>query len=192
MPHNILLYYKPLAMSVRTKQVDDYIAKAQDFAKPILVHLRDIIHAACPEVEEKIKWGCPHFGYKGPFCHMAAFKQHCAFGFWKAALMTAGKDFKANQEHAMGSLGQIKSLKDLPADKMLKTWLKEAMQLNDANIKVAKAKPTEKKDVVVPDYFTKALSKNKAAQKVFKDFSPSCKREYVEWINGSQDRRNPR
>ncbi|HET6569613.1 MAG TPA: DUF1801 domain-containing protein, partial [Rhodothermales bacterium] len=87
-------------MGTRDPRVDAYIGRAADFAKPILTHLREVVHAACPDVEEAIKWGAPHFTYHGMLCHMAAFKQHCAFGFWRGALVT-GPDESASK-HAMG------------------------------------------------------------------------------------------
>ena len=69
-------------------RIDAYIAKSAPFAQPILIHLRKLVHKACPQAEEKMKWSMPHFDYKGEMmCSMAAFKQHCSFGFWKAALM---------------------------------------------------------------------------------------------------------
>ena len=171
-------------MATKNSQVDKYIANAAEFAKPILWHLRELVHKACPEVAEKIKWGFPHFDYKGMMCSMASFKHHCAFSFWKAPVM---KDKKlmanAKSETAMGHLGRITSLKDLPSDKVLLSYIKEAKKLNDDGVKLS-AKPiaNEKKELVVPDYFQKALKKNKSALKTFEDFSPSHKREYVEWI----------
>lgn len=164
-------------------QIDHYILKAQPFAQPILNHLRALIHHACPEVEERLKWSCPHFDYKGgPMANMAAFKQHCAFGFWKAALM---KDKvlleNAKEEKAMGHLGRITSLKDLPSDKKIIAWIKEAMKLNDEGMKVPK-KIIPKAEIKAPDYFIAALKKNKKAQQAYEAFSASCKREYLEWI----------
>jgi uncharacterized protein YdeI (YjbR/CyaY-like superfamily) len=114
---------------------------------------------------------------------MAAFKQHASFGFWKAALM---KDpvlaETAKSEVAMGHLGRISSLKDLPPDKKMAAWIKEAMKLNDQGIKVVKPKTTEKKELVVPGYFIKALGKNKKAKQVFDNFAYSHKKEYLQWI----------
>jgi uncharacterized protein YdeI (YjbR/CyaY-like superfamily) len=169
-------------MGKRDKRIDTYILKSADFAIPILNHLRELIHAACPEVEETMKWSFPHFDYKGTMCSMASFKQHCAFGFWKAALM---KDKtlvdNAKRETAMGHLGRITSLKDLPTDKKMIAYIKEAMKLNVAGVKVEKVKMA-KKEIPIPDYFAKALAKNKKAKKVFDDFSPSHRREYLEWI----------
>lgn len=171
-------------MGKKTKEVDAYISKSADFAKPILNHIRNLVHKTCPAVEEKIKWGNPHFDYhNGPMCHMAAFKQHCAMGFWKAAMMKDGSLVEnAKAETAMGHLGKITSLKDLPADKQLVAWIKEAMKLNEEGIKLAPKKTTEKKELVVPDYFSKALSKNKKALKTFTEYPYSHKKEYLQWI----------
>lgn len=171
-------------MGKKDPRVDAYIAKSQEFAKPILEHFRELVHKACPDVEETIKLGFASFDYKGPYCTMASFKQHCAIGFWKAALM---KDTKlianAKSESAMGHLGRITSLKDLPKDKELIAYLKEAAKLNADGVKLpVKPKSKEPKELVVPDYFTKALKKNKKALETFTNFSYSKKKDYVEWI----------
>jgi uncharacterized protein YdeI (YjbR/CyaY-like superfamily) len=171
-------------MPIKDARIDLYISKSAEFAKPILIHLRELVHIACPDVEETIKWSFASFDYKGPMCSMASFKQHCAFGFWKASLM---KDKtlvgNAELESAMGHYGKITSLKDLPPDKKIIAHIKEAMMLNDKGIKVPPRKATTtKKEIVVPVYFLKQLKKNKKALATFESFSPSHKREYVEWI----------
>ena len=184
-------------MANKEKVIDNYIAKSAGFAKPILNHIRQLVHEACPAVEEKMKWSFPHFDYKGEMmCSMAAFKQHAVFGFWKAALM---KDpvlvENARSEAAMGHVGRLTSVKDLPADKKMLGWIKEAMQLTDKGIKLpAKAKAADKKELVVPDYFEKALSKNKKAKLVFENYAWSHKKEYLEWITGAktEETRNKR
>ncbi|MBI3123579.1 MAG: YdeI/OmpD-associated family protein [Ignavibacteriales bacterium] len=183
-------------MGKKDPRVDAYIAKSQEFAKPILEHFRELVHKACPDVEETIKWGFASFDYKGPYCSMASFKQHCAIGFWKATLM---KDTKlianAKSESAMGHLGRITSLKDLPKDKELIAYLKEAAKLNADGVKLpAKPKSKEPKELVVPDYFTKALKKNKKALGTFTNFSYSRKKDYVEWITEAktEETRNKR
>ncbi|MEJ5262359.1 MAG: YdeI/OmpD-associated family protein [Ignavibacterium sp.] len=172
-------------MAHKDSRIDLYISKSADFAKPILNHLRQIIHSACPDVQETIKWGFPHFVYKDEIlCSMASFKQHCAFGFWKASLMkdkTLTKN--AESESAMGHYGKITSLKDLPPDKKIISHIKEAMMLNEKGIKLQKKKITKaKSEIIVPDFFLNRLKKNKQALKTFEAFSPSHKREYVEWI----------
>jgi len=171
-------------MSTKDPRIDLYIYNVADFARPILLHLRELIHVACPDVEETIKWSFASFDYKGPMCSMASFKQHCAFGFWKASLMkdkTLTKN--AESESAMGHYGKITSLKDLPPDKKIIAHIKEAMMLNEKGIKLPPKKvTTAKKEIIVPDYFLKQLKKNKKAFATFHSFSPSHKREYVEWI----------
>lgn len=173
-------------MGKKDTRVDAYIEKAQPFAKPILNHLREIVHKGCQDIEETVKWGMPSFDYKGPFCSMASFKEHAVFGFWKASLMKDAEKMKDNQQNAMGHAGKIKSLSDLPSDKILLRWIKEAAKLNDEGVKLPPRKKTEKKDIIIPGYFTKALNKNKKALKVFEAFSPSHKREYMEWITGAK------
>lgn len=166
------------------RRVDEYISKSAEFAKPILIHLRQLVHKTCPDVREMIKWGFPHFDYKGPMCHMASFKKHCAFGFWKAALMKDKSLMEnAKSETSMGHLGRITSLKDLPSDKNLIAFIKEAMRLNDAGVKVTSVKkPSVKKEIKIPEDFIASLKKNKKALVTFEKFSPSHKREYVEWV----------
>jgi len=184
-------------MIIKEKKIDAYISKSADFAKPILTHIRELVHKACPDAEEKIKWGMPFFDYKGEMlCHMASFKQHAVMGFWKASLM---KDplfvENAKSETAMGHLGRITSLKDMPSDKKIIGWIKEAMDLNDKGIKLpAKVKPADKKELVVPDYFLKALAKNKKAKQAFENFAYSHKKEYLMWITEAktEETRNKR
>lgn len=185
---------KLIIMSTRINAIDLYIEKSADFAKPILEHFRDLVHKACPNVEEKMKWSFPHFDYKGAMmCSMAAFKQHCAINFWKASLMKDQyKLFSRNE--AMGHFGKITSLKDLPSDKILLEYIKEAAKLNEDNIKLPSRFKTEAKTIETPDYFMSALKKNKAAWKNFDAFSPSHKKEYNEWITEAktEETRNKR
>jgi uncharacterized protein YdeI (YjbR/CyaY-like superfamily) len=162
--------------------VDAYIAKSADFAKPILKHLREIVHEACPEAEETMKWSFPHFDYKGMLCAMAAFQQHCTFGFWKGSLIV---DRNGESLAAMGQFGRITAISDLPSKKVLAGYVRAAAKLNDEGIKVVrKTKP--KKPLAVPAYLEAALMKNRKALGRFEDFSPSQKREYVEWITESK------
>jgi uncharacterized protein YdeI (YjbR/CyaY-like superfamily) len=170
-------------MSKRDERIDAYIEKSADFAKPILTHLRALVHAACPEIEETWKWSFPHFDYKGTVCSMAAFKRHCAFGFWKASLMTDSHKILTAGSEAMGQLGQIKSLADLPAVEVLMAYLKEAVELNEKGVKVPSKPPTgEKKELQIPEYFIAALEGSAKASETFENFSYSNKKEYVEWL----------
>lgn len=181
--HLFSTFRKTKHMPKTDKRVDAYIAKAEPFAQPILNHLRALVHDVCPDVVETMKWSFPHFDHMGVMCSMAAFKQHAVFGFWKASLMK-DKTLMENaaSEVSMGHLGKLKSLKDLPSDKIMKAYIREAMELNEAGAKVPRAKPIKGRKVAVPAYFRKVLDRNKAASKAFEAFSPSHKHEYVEWI----------
>jgi len=164
-------------MGKRDPRHDAYIAKAADFAKPILKHLREVVHKGCPDVEETIKWGAPYFDYKGPVCGMAAFKRHCAFVFWKDKLVVENPS-----DEAMGQLGRIESLSDLPPKKTLTAWLKKAIKLNEQGVKAPRSIRPPRPPVEVPSDLEKALEKNARARAAFDAFSPSHRREYVEWI----------
>lgn len=181
-------------MDKKDSRVDAYIGKAAPFARPILTHIRKLVHQGCPEAEETIKWGMPSFDYKGSYCSMAAFKAHCAFGFWKASLMENAGKMKENQQNSMGHLGRITALGDLPSDKVLLGYIKEAKRLNDEGIKMPPRKKTITKDLEIPESFAKCLSKNKKAKATFEALSPSHKKEYVQWITeakteGTRNRR---
>lgn len=168
-------------MATRDPRIDTYIDNAPEFAQPVLHHLRALIHAACPDVVETIKWRCPSFEYKGVLCGFAAFKQHCVFGFWKHELVVAAHD-KASRE-AMGSFGRLTSIKDLPSKAALTKFIKSAMKLNDEGVKVVRDKTTKgKQPVSMPPELKVALAKNKRARAAFEAFSPSHQREYMEWI----------
>jgi uncharacterized protein YdeI (YjbR/CyaY-like superfamily) len=170
-------------MGKKEKPVDEYISKSQDFAKPVLKHFRELVHKGCPGVEEKMKWSFPTFNYKGSIiCNMAAFKQHASFGFWKASLLKKSGVLSPSDQKAMGQFGRVTKLSDLPPDKAILAMVKEAARLNEEGVKIPKKKKAQNKELVVPDYFTKALDKNKKAKTTFDNFSPSNKKEYIEWI----------
>ena len=161
--------------------VDEYIERSKDFAKPILNHIRALVHEACPDVIETKKWSFPHFDYKGMMCSMASFNEHCAFGFWKQSLIDDAA-FPA-EKTAMGSFGRIRSLADLPDDATMKKLIHDAMKLNDDGVKVVKVPVSkEKKELVVPDILLEALARDETASTTFNNFPYSKKKDYVEWI----------
>jgi uncharacterized protein YdeI (YjbR/CyaY-like superfamily) len=164
-------------------RVDAYIDKSAEFAQPILKYIRALVHEASPLITETIKWSCPFFDFKGPVCQMVAFKQHAAFGFWKTSLLNDPAKALKIGEASAGSLGPIKSIEDLPPREVLIDFILQAIALNEKEVKVAPKKPaTEKIPVATPDYFIQFLAGNPAALEIFQKFSPSHKKEYVEWI----------
>ena len=175
-------------MGKKDRNVTLYINKSAPFAQPILNHLRGVVHEACPEVEETIKWGFPNYLYKGILCNMAAFNEHCSFGFWKAALMSdPHKLFPKKGNTGMGDFGRITSMTDLPPDKTVIAYIKEAMKLNEEGTSVPKKERGDgAKTLNVPSYFVKALERNKKARETFEGFSYSMKREYVDWVTDAK------
>lgn len=167
-------------MPSRDPRIDAYIAKSAEFARPILEHLRAVVHAACPTVEETIKWGHPAFMYEGILCNMASFKQHCSFGFWKGSLIV-GNDGR-RVDDAMGQFGRITAVRDLPSRRTLAGYVKAAMRLNEEGIKPARSAKPARKPLPVPPDLAAALKKNRKAQATFDGFAPSHRREYIEWI----------
>jgi uncharacterized protein YdeI (YjbR/CyaY-like superfamily) len=171
-------------------RVDAYIETVARFAQPILTHLRELMHQACPRANESVKWGMPFFLERGVIlCHMAAFKQHCAFGFWGAEMKAALARDGLTSSDAMGSLGRITALKDLPSDKLLLSYMQQAAALVESGERkksIDRPNKTVKKTVPVPAELAAALKKNKLAKKAFAALSPSCQREYSEWIVGAK------
>jgi uncharacterized protein YdeI (YjbR/CyaY-like superfamily) len=172
-------------MATRTdSRVDAYIDSAADFAKPILRHIRKLVRQGCPEAEETLKWRSPTFVHEGKLlCGMAAFKEHCTFGFWHKAMEAELAKDGALEGGAMGSFGRITSVSDLPSDRKMLDYVRRAAKLNESGVP-ARPRPAATKPaaVEVPADLAAALKKNKAAAKSFEGFSPSCRREYVEWI----------
>ena len=163
-------------MSTKSPRVDAYINRARPFARPILNHLRKLVHKACPDVEETIKWGSPFFERKGIICFMASFKEHAVFGFWKGALL-----FGKKSKGAMGHFGRVTSLKDLPGDKEMVGYVRKAAELNERGIQKKRTQRGVQK-VSVPADLRAALASNAKARKTFENFSYSHKKEYVDWI----------
>lgn len=170
-------------MPITDPRIDAYIAKSAEFARPILVRIRELVHGALPAVEESIKWGMPHFLHEGKIlCGMAAFKAHCAFGFWHGKAVVG----EGASNEAMGQLGRITTIKDLPNAATMKAWVKAAI-VERATVA---AQPKVKKETrvsphdTVPDDLAAAFSKKShaAARKVFETFPPSAKRDYIAWI----------
>ncbi len=154
-------------MPAKDPRVDAYIKKAAPFAQPILRHIRTVVHEACPDVEETIKWSVPAFDYKGPYCGMAAFRAHVRFIFWKVP---------------SPAKGHITSIDDLPPVTTLVRVLKAAAVLNDKGVKKARTPKAAKAPLATPADLKAALAKNKKALATFNGFPPGQRREYVEWV----------
>lgn len=173
-------------MSKFNSQFEFYIQNAEDFSQPILNYLRELVHIACPEVDEKIKWSFPTFEYKGTnLCYMAAFKYHCAFGFWLSSKMEDNHQvFKKNDDkNSMGDFGKIQKINDLPDRDVLIEYIIQAMFLIEKGEKLEKTSGKSKPQLLeVPEEFKNALQQNQLAFNSFESFSISQKNDYLMWI----------
>jgi uncharacterized protein YdeI (YjbR/CyaY-like superfamily) len=159
-------------------RVDAYIEKQAAFAQPILRHLRDVVHTACPDGEETLKWSMPSFLYKGKIlAGMAAFKAHATFGYWNDSMLSQD----AKNRSAMGQFGRLTSLDDLPSKAALVELTQKSMALIEAGVKPARA-TAKKPPFTVPQDLRAAIDAVAAAKATFDGFAPSCQREYVEWV----------
>ena len=180
-----------MAAKKMSAEVDAYIDRAKPFAIPVLMHLRGLMHKGCPGVEERMKWSMPFFMYKGVnMANMAAFKGHCSFGFWGKEISAVVREALGEKGDGMGALGKIVGINDLPSDAVMLEWIRQAKGFVDRGEYTspmagrAEAKAAKKKaEVEVPAELAVALSKNKKAAAVFAGFSPSCQREYTDWIS---------
>src|ERR1700741_307298 len=169
-------------MGQRDARIDAYIARSAEFARPILEHLRELVHAACPDCEETLKWRAPRFLSRGKIlCGMAAFKQHATFGLWQGAMVVRSDGKRVDD--AMGQFGRLTRVADLPGKRELTGYIRQAMKLiEDGGKRPPTGDSKPKPPVEVPDVLAAALEKNAKARATFDAFPASCGREYVEWI----------
>ena len=159
-------------------RIDAYIEKQPDFARPILVWLRERVHAACPDVEETIKWSRPNFYYKGkPMAGMSAFKQHASFGFWQRQELATGMEGEA-----MGQYGRLTAISDLPGAADVEARIADAMRLIDEGAKPIRASRELRGEADVPEALAEALASDDVAAATFNGFPPGQRREYCDWI----------
>jgi uncharacterized protein YdeI (YjbR/CyaY-like superfamily) len=178
---------KALFMAQPDPNVDKYISDSADFARPILEHWRQLVHATCPGVVEAIKWSIPHFDYQGDFmCVMTSYKSYCSFTFLKAPLMSDPRLSKSKEQKPVQRfLGKITKLSDLPADDEFIALLKEAMHLNESGAKLVRPK-ADPKELETPAYFLSQLDANPKAKEIFESKSPSFRKNYVVWITDAK------
>lgn len=172
-------------------RIDAYIERAAPFAQPVLTYLRKCMHEAGVKVQEDIKWGMPFFVLAGkPLANMAAFKQHCAFGFWKGRdVVNSGKDGEA-----MGQFGRITVRADLPGPRQMKALIVAAVARQHEQAQTQAAAPkafkpagfkpavSKRAPLPMPPDFAAALAASPAAKACFDSLSPSGRYDYLEWV----------
>ncbi|MFL6754479.1 MAG: YdeI/OmpD-associated family protein [Sphingomicrobium sp.] len=159
----------------REPRIDAYIEKAQPFARPILEMVRERVHALVPDIEEAMKWSHPTFCRGGKIVlGTAAFKEHAVINFWRGQEL--GFETK---DGAMGQLGKLTSVEDLPAD--LDAMIARAAELSSTPVP-RKTKHPPKPAVEMHPEFAAALAKAPKAKATLDSFPPSAQRDYLEWI----------
>jgi uncharacterized protein YdeI (YjbR/CyaY-like superfamily) len=173
-----------MSTNTQDQNVDAYAESMEDFAEPIFAHLRALIHATCPDVVEKMKWGIPHFDYAGEMlCIFAAHAKHCSFSFWKDSLMGDSR-LKANGDlpAIKRFMGRLTTLGDLPSDDELVSWIREAMSLNERGVKLPARTSEPRGEVAIPEAFAERLAAHPPVKAVFDAKPPSFRKEYNIWI----------
>jgi hypothetical protein len=156
-------------------RIDAYIAKAEAFARPILEHIRGLVHATVPEATETIKWGMPFFEVNGKrLAMMASFKAHAGLGIFDGTLMATGD--------GMGQFGKLADVADLPPDADLARRLHTAVGQIAAGAPPRMRKAEPKPALDMPDDLAAALAAHPAAHSAFTAFPPGARREYIEWV----------
>lgn len=164
--------------------MDAYVRRAREFARPILEHVREVVHEGCPEVVETIKWGMPFFEHRGLLAFMAAFQAHGALGFWKDTLVVP--EARRRSEEAMGTFGRLTSLRDLPPRATLLGYVRKAARLNEDGVKVERARATRRAAVRTPPALREALARSPKARAAYEALAPSHRRAYAAWIAEAQ------
>lgn len=174
-------------METKNPRVDAYIAKQPPFAQPILKELRAIAHEADPGITEDIKWGAPAFMHKGIVFIMAGFKAHVGVNFWKGALIVPSQSRRATDDKAMAQIGRMGSLGEMPPKRTIIGYIRSAIKLNEGSVqspkRVKEAAVKKRAPLRMPPSLSAALERNAKARLTYDNFSPSHKREYIEWIS---------
>jgi uncharacterized protein YdeI (YjbR/CyaY-like superfamily) len=165
----------------KAENPDAYIAAAPEFARPLLTHFRALVHRACADVNESIKWSHVFFESRGMLCAMAAFKEHCSFGFWHKGMRSVLDEEGLPYKDGSGDFGPVRSRADLPSDAVLMRLIRAAVALNAAGIPSRATRPP-RKPLAVPTDLAEAFKTHPAAARTFEKFTPSQRREYVDWI----------
>jgi uncharacterized protein YdeI (YjbR/CyaY-like superfamily) len=165
---------------------EKYIGESPEFARPVFSLIVKLVRQVCPPATEAIKWGFPHFMYKGKIlCSFAAFSKHCAISIPMAKYMDDKTLQKiAENDTSMGHFGKITSVKDLPAKGKMIDYLKSAIMIIDNNSMPANQSNRIKNKVqILPNALQEALQDNPELNIKFGKMPPSHQNEYIKYIN---------
>jgi uncharacterized protein YdeI (YjbR/CyaY-like superfamily) len=164
-------------MNSTNPKVDFYFRKAKLW-RDELAKLRTIV-LDCPLTEE-LKWGNPCYTIqKSNIVLIHAFKEYCAFLFFKGALMKDARGILIQQTKNVQSARQIRftNVREIvDMETILKAYINEAIEVEKSGLKVDYKKTTE---FDIPEEFQHKLDENPALKTAFKALTPGRQRAYL-------------
>jgi len=158
-------------------KVDFYFSKAKKWQNE-LEQLRTI--ALDCGLTEELKWGCPCYTFeKSNIVLIHAFKEYCAFLFFKGALLNDSNGMLIQQTKNVQAARQVRftNVREIAkVEKIVKAYIYEAIEVQKAGLKVTLKKTTE---FSMPEEFQKKLNKNAALKAAFHSLTPGRQRGYM-------------
>ena len=132
------------------------------------------------ELTEELKWGCPCYTIgKSNIVLIHGFKHYCALLIMQGALLKDKKKILVQQTENVQSARQIRftGVEEILKNKsIIKSYIKEAIALEKAGIKVALKKTSEYK---IPEEFQAVLEDMPELKKAFNALTPGRQRGYL-------------
>ncbi|MCU7615317.1 YdeI/OmpD-associated family protein [Chryseobacterium sp. GMJ5] len=143
--------------------------------------------AVCFDLTEELKWGCPCYTIgKSNIFLIHGFKDYCALLFMQGALLKDTENILVQQTENVQSARQIRfaSVEEVLKNKsIIKSYIKEAMGLDKAGLKVALKKTAEFK---IPDEFQSALNEISELKTAFEALTPGRQRGYLLYFSSAK------
>jgi uncharacterized protein YdeI (YjbR/CyaY-like superfamily) len=139
------------------------------------------------DLTEELKWGCPCYTIgKSNIFLIHGFKDYCALLFMQGALLKDTKNILIQQTENVQSARQIRfaNVEEILKNKStIKSYIKEAIGLDKAGLKVELKKTTESK---MPDEFQSALNEMSELKTAFESLTPGRQRGYLLYFSSAK------
>ena len=166
------------------KRVDVFMKKQSTWQEEYAV-LRGI--ALATGLEEDLKWGQPCYTLDGKNIFLLhSFKEYIAVFFMKGVIMKDPKSLLIQQTPNVQAGRQLrfKNLEEIiKAKKVIKSYMAEAIAVEEAGIEVPMKKPTP---VELPKDIAATMKTIPGLTVAFKKLTPSCQREYMMYFDGAK------
>ena len=158
-------------------KVDFFFSKAKKW-KEEFERLRAIV-LDCG-LSEELKWGKPCYTFqKSNMVLIHGFKDYCALLFFKGALLKDAKGILVQQTENVQAARQVRftNIREIvKMEPVLKAYIKEAIEVERAGLKVTYKKTSEFK---VPEEFQNKLDQIPALKAAFDALTPGRQRGYL-------------